>query len=83
MIVTRGRHKGRHGTVHQFCNDWVTADLDNGHHFTGSLLSVRLDPTEVAMFRNATGVGMMWREFELSDEGTFTRKPRRRLTTNE
>jgi hypothetical protein len=78
VIVLRGKHCGASGKVHQFCNDWITADLADGTPFTGSLLSVQLDPDEVAMFRAATDVGSMWREFDLSDEGRFTRKRRGR-----
>lgn len=72
--MLRGKRKGDHAKVVQFCNDWVTGDFDDGAHLTAGLMSVRLDAAEVAMFRESSNVGTMWREFSLSDDGRFTRR---------
>lgn len=72
--MLRGKRKGDHAKVVQFCNDWVTGDYDDGAPVTAGLMSVQLDAAEVELFRSASNVGVMWREFELSDDGRFTRR---------
>lgn len=75
MIILRGKHAGANATLHQFCNDWVAGDLPDGRPVSSSVLAVELTPAEVATVRAKENVGTMWREFDLSDDGRFTRKP--------
>lgn len=73
MIVRRGRRAGQHLTMHQFCNDWITADTDEGQPVVVSPLRVQLDAAEVAQVRASINTGIMWELYTLSDDGLFTR----------
>lgn len=82
--ILRGKHKGRTGVIHQFCNDWFTIDIEGGE--SGVVMnptSLSLDPDEVARVmdkRDADGTGFMFKEYTLNEStGLFKRiAPRRR-----
>ncbi len=82
--ILRGKHKGKQGTIHQYCNDWFTIDIEDGPMgVVISPVSLRLNWPEVAMVlekMEAGKTGTMTREFQLDPiKGTFRRiVPRRR-----
>lgn len=92
MLILQGPHKGQTVTLHQFCNDWVTYDTADGATGAASVLRIQLDAAEMSrildayrMDTSAGGrrqLGMMLDEFDLQENGTFTRRTqagRRRL----
>lgn len=80
MIFIKGKNEGLKATVRQFCNDWISYDIHDApdlEHGAVSVLKVQLDPEEVAVFRLAAtedDIGMMFVQFDLSDDGRFTRR---------
>lgn len=87
MMIVGGPHalRGRHATLHQFCNDWVSVDLPASGDLPALYRSFRvtqvmLTAEEAARMRDAGDrAGTMWREFELVEQpnGMFRIMPRR------
>jgi hypothetical protein len=74
MLIIKGPGKGRTVRAHQWSNDWISADDENGKPLILSPRSVRLDDEEIARFRatlDATRIGYFWKWWELLDDGTF------------
>lgn len=76
MKILRGKHAGKTGRAHQYANDWLTADLDDGtRNVTLKPSMVQLeDDEDWAKFSTTDPniVGQFWREWRLNGDGTFT-----------
>lgn len=79
MRMRRGKAYTEPGSLrpHQFCNDWISADTVDGKAKICNPTSVVLESDEEhRFFLNDTNPGTFWAEFELHDDGTFTRRSR-------
>lgn len=75
--VLRGKRKGQEGVIHQFCNDWFSIDFLDEKGVIIRPTSLQLTAEEIDMVRYADSrgrTGVMLREFDLSDNGRFTRR---------
>jgi hypothetical protein len=71
-FVLKGRDAGLDLPIHQYCNDWFS--LEDGTIV--SPLKLQLTPeecVEVLAARDEGQTGTMFEEFELQENGTFTR----------
>lgn len=83
MKILSGKHRGATARLHQFANDWITADI-------GDLQSVILKPPQIELdddeyqrmyesyLRFARGertAGQFWRHWELRSDGRLYRRP--------
>lgn len=78
MIILRGKHKGKHARLHQFANDWISADLlPDNHPIIVSPTGVQLEGDEITEMRAHTSVGSFWSEYSF-DASTqrFVKRPR-------
>ncbi len=69
---------GEHLTLHQFCNDWITADTDDGRPVVVTPTTVRFTPEEIFELQTNPDPGTFWDEFEIHPDGDRLRKKRRR-----
>lgn len=84
MLIIKGRHKGRSGTVHQYADNQVTVSVvlrGTPTQVSVSPAHVRLEPGERAIFENyalnGTGsVGKFWAMWRLEGD-TFVALPAR------
>jgi hypothetical protein len=76
VIRTRGKNIGEHLTLHQFCNDWISADDDAGNPIIVNPTSVKLEDGEAQMFINDPDPGMFWDAYQI-DGDRFVRRQRR------
>lgn len=78
--ITRGQHRGHEAVLHQFANDWLMVDVDCVGTINGIIVSptsIRLTAEEVARVRADPNKGSLLDDYELSDEGRFTKVKRR------
>lgn len=65
MIKWRGFKRGQHCTMHQFCNDWISVDFDDGTAAIVNPLSVELDDdNELVLFLMDNDPGIFWALYE-------------------
>jgi len=67
MIRTRGKNKGEHLTLHQFCNDWISATTDDGRPVIVTPTSVAITKEERLVFLDDKNPGTFWQEFWLEN----------------
>lgn len=73
--IMRGKRKGEDVEIAQFCNDWFTTQ-DGA---VVGVLSIRLTPNEQALVVRECQLGrtgVMFTEFEMTDDGRFRRRKR-------
>jgi hypothetical protein len=83
MKRLRGKNKGEHLALHQWANDWLSADTDDGKSVIVTPTSVQLEGDEIERLRAdeatfASGAthhaGEFWALWDLRDDGTFRRR---------
>lgn len=77
MKIRRGKDKDASAELIQFSNDWIMVDLDGRSKIvTPTSVQVETDGERQRFesTKDSPNVGFFWRAWELSDDGTFTRK---------
>lgn len=75
--IRRGKLKGQTATIRQWCNDWFSIVVA-GMPKIVSPLALKLTPDERTAFISSVRrgqAGTMDREYRLSSDGTFQRRP--------
>jgi hypothetical protein len=77
--IIRGKHRGKTAKIHQFANNWISADIDGGGPAILSPLHVKLSTLEVSLImkgRDTGKAGYFWQRWALRTDGTFCQIPR-------
>lgn len=77
MEITRGKLKGTKVTLHQFANDWLSVDTEDGNAMIINPTSVRLEPGEIEKFREHSSTGQFWAWYGYDPVGMRFVKQRR------
>jgi hypothetical protein len=81
MKILKGKNAGDGYRLHQWANDWMTADAPDGAPVIAKPLNVQLDGDEQRRMRESyerfldgeRHCGQFWHHWELKDDGTFAR----------
>lgn len=76
MIILRGKRKGETARLHQYANDWISADAQDGSAIILNPTSVRLEPGEREQMETHTSTGFFWRRYEVRDDGQIVKRRR-------
>lgn len=68
MIRTRGKKAGEKLVLHQFCNDWISADDSDGRPVIVNPTSVQLEPGEAEVMLADKNPGFFWKRYRLTPD---------------
>lgn len=73
MIITRGKRAGQTARLHQYANDWISADDQDGRPIILNPTSVRLEPGEREAMKEHVSTGSFWTTYEVRDDGQIVK----------